>query len=64
VPVYASYGTRDTKAKCCGTCEYSFGNSSAVGIRLGCWKWHVSWFAMPDDLVCKGKDWAPRMRPR
>jgi hypothetical protein len=54
-----AYGTRDSSAKCCGTCRWSYGNCSAVGVRLGCWKRHVGplSFAMPDDLVCSGKDW-------
>lgn len=52
----------DVIVKCCGNCEHSYGNCSAVGIRLGCWKGHVDWFCLPVDFICKGVDWKKKVR--
>jgi len=43
----------------CGNCTRSYGNDSAVGIRLGCWKGHHRpTFLMPRDGA-KCKDFEP-----
>lgn len=46
-------------AKSCGTCAHSYGNDSAVGIRLGCKRNHVPFlsFTLPHRFDCSGKSW-------
>ena len=50
--------------RCCGTCDHSWHNDVAVGVRLGCEKGHTPgvWsFKLPQD----GKDcqdWEPKTK--